>query len=360
MKTDLKPENIVKKVIAGLGALLGAAVGFTLGGVPGAIIGTLIGVTIGLLVDSLIFDNDGVLSESEIAKSLMFALSAFAGGAIGFLIGGPGGALIGAVVGTGVFATLLGIDFFSKGGNHDVIKSLVPALGTFAGAAIGFLVGGPGGAVVGAMLGLGVSFLLSDLAFTDRSGWRASDYAKAIIGAVAPFVGAMIGFAVGGPGGALIGATIGLGISFFLGASEMEGENLARKIFGPIITWCQEAHRWIQDVLNGLSLVSINKRAERIQNDGSIYLQGFASGGFPDEGQLFMARESGPELVGTMGGRTAVANNQEITEGIRQAVYDAMTASNANGNNDVSVRVYLDSREIKAGQQRLNRAWGVG
>ena len=91
-----------------------------------------------------------------------------------------------------------------------------------------------------------------------------------------------------------------------------------------------------------------------------IFSGGFASGGFPDEGQLFMARESGPELVGTMGGRTAVANNQEITEGIRQAVYDAMTASNANGNNDVSVRVYLDSREIKAGQQRLNRAWGVG
>lgn len=90
-----------------------------------------------------------------------------------------------------------------------------------------------------------------------------------------------------------------------------------------------------------------------------IFSGGFASGGFPDEGQLFMARESGPELVGTMGGRTAVANNQEITEGIRQAVYDAMTASNANGNNDVSVRVYLDSREIKAGQQRLNRAWGV-
>jgi hypothetical protein len=34
-------------------------------------------------------------------------------------------------------------------------------------------------------------------------------------------------------------------------------------------------------------------------------------------------------------------------------------AANGNGNNDVSVRVFLDSREIKAGQQRLNRAWGV-
>lgn len=84
----------------------------------------------------------------------------------------------------------------------------------------------------------------------------------------------------------------------------------------------------------------------------------FANGGYPSEGQLFFASEQGPELVGTMGGRTAVANNDQIVEGIRQGVYDAVVAANANGNSDVSVRVYLDSREIKAGQERLARAWG--
>ena len=85
----------------------------------------------------------------------------------------------------------------------------------------------------------------------------------------------------------------------------------------------------------------------------------FALGGFPDDGQLFIAREAGPELVGTMGGRTAVANNDQIVEGIRQGVYDAVVAANANGNSDVSVRVYLDSREIRAGQHRLGMATGV-
>lgn len=86
----------------------------------------------------------------------------------------------------------------------------------------------------------------------------------------------------------------------------------------------------------------------------------FASGGFPQEGQLFLAREAGPELVGTMGGRTAVANNQEITEGIRQAVYDAMVASNTDGGNgDYVVKVYLDGKEIKSSQTRLARATGV-
>lgn len=46
----------------------------------------------------------------------------------------------------------------------------------------------------------------------------------------------------------------------------------------------------------------------------------FAAGGFPSEGQLFIAREAGPELVGNLGNRTAVANNDQITEGIRQAL----------------------------------------
>lgn len=49
----------------------------------------------------------------------------------------------------------------------------------------------------------------------------------------------------------------------------------------------------------------------------------FASGGFPDNGQLFIAREAGPELVGTIGDRNAVANNDQIISGIRAGVEDA-------------------------------------
>lgn len=56
---------------------------------------------------------------------------------------------------------------------------------------------------------------------------------------------------------------------------------------------------------------------------------GYATGGFPAEGSLFFANEAGPELVGTIGGRTAVASNDEIT-GIRDAVY-------ASGNEQASL-----------------------
>ena len=48
----------------------------------------------------------------------------------------------------------------------------------------------------------------------------------------------------------------------------------------------------------------------------------YQNGGFPQTADLFYANENGvPELVGTMGGRTAVASGTEIT-GISNAIYD--------------------------------------
>lgn len=55
---------------------------------------------------------------------------------------------------------------------------------------------------------------------------------------------------------------------------------------------------------------------------------GFADGGFPNAGQLFIAREAGAEMVGSLGGHTAVANNDQIVEGIREGVEAAMERQN--------------------------------
>ena len=49
-------------------------------------------------------------------------------------------------------------------------------------------------------------------------------------------------------------------------------------------------------------------------------------------------------MVGSMNGRTAVANQQEITEGIREGVYDAMVS--ALGNGKLTANVYLDGKQI--------------
>jgi hypothetical protein len=50
----------------------------------------------------------------------------------------------------------------------------------------------------------------------------------------------------------------------------------------------------------------------------------YAAGGFPDTGQLFIANEAGPEMVGRIGNKTGVANKDQITTGIAQAVSGAM------------------------------------
>lgn len=128
---------------------------------------------------------------------------------------------------------------------------------------------------------------------------------------------------------------------------------------GGLISAVADAISWLHGLFDGLNAVA-NSNAARIEADGSVYLQGFASGGFPDAGQLFVARESGPEMVGTMNGSTAVANNQEIVEGIREGVFEAVSAAMLNsGDREIGVKVYLDGREIRNSQSRLSRAMGV-
>lgn len=74
----------------------------------------------------------------------------------------------------------------------------------------------------------------------------------------------------------------------------------------------------------------------------------YANGGFPDAGQLFIANESGPEMVGSIGGKTAVANNDQIVEAIAQGVFRAVTeAMNGNsGNRKQEIVIYLDGKAM--------------
>lgn len=75
----------------------------------------------------------------------------------------------------------------------------------------------------------------------------------------------------------------------------------------------------------------------------------FARGGFPDSGQMFVAREAGPELVGRIGRRTAVANNDQIVQGIASAVRSAMSGVNnpsAGGTTRITVQNVLNGKAI--------------
>lgn len=62
-------------------------------------------------------------------------------------------------------------------------------------------------------------------------------------------------------------------------------------------------------------------------------VRGYATGGYPKTGELFFARENGtPEMVGKMGGNTAVANNEQIVTGISSGVSKGVSDANREQN----------------------------
>lgn len=71
----------------------------------------------------------------------------------------------------------------------------------------------------------------------------------------------------------------------------------------------------------------------------------YASGGTPQSAELFMAREAGPELVGRIGSKTAVMNNNQIVSsvaaGVRQAVAEGMSMANRGGGSTAPYEIHV-------------------
>ena len=84
----------------------------------------------------------------------------------------------------------------------------------------------------------------------------------------------------------------------------------------------------------------------------------------PIYSQLFIAREAGPELVGTIGGRTAVANNDQIVDSVSRGVFDAVRSALVSGhsntqNRPLEVKLYLDGRQITNTVERVQKERGL-
>ena len=116
------------------------------------------------------------------------------------------------------------------------------------------------------------------------------------------------------------------------------------------------ASEWnkIADKLNGEHEIGSEKM--------KIDLPRFARGGFPEDG-LFMANHS--ELVGSFAnGKTAVANNGQIIEGISAGVYNAFAkaaSSNNGGSKYISNEIIVDgeviARTVTKAQEKQNRRY---
>ena len=89
-----------------------------------------------------------------------------------------------------------------------------------------------------------------------------------------------------------------------------------------------------------------------LKADGGIFVNGkwqdvaqYASGTVnAPVGQMFVARERGPELVGTIGGHTAVMNNDQIVSSVASGVYQAVKSatSQQTSSQPQVFNIYLD------------------
>lgn len=128
------------------------------------------------------------------------------------------------------------------------------------------------------------------------------------------------------------------------------GENIVKSISQGINNCSDLIKNSLKNILQNDIQISTNAN---IQVTGKA-ISGFATGGYPEKAQLFYAREDGkPEMVGKIGNQTAVANNEQITEGIANAVYKgycaAMNSRIATGGETKVThisKVYLAEREI--------------
>lgn len=95
-------------------------------------------------------------------------------------------------------------------------------------------------------------------------------------------------------------------------------------------------------------------RTSTTKADGGVFKNGrwhdiaqYASGGLPTTGQMFIAREAGPELVGRLGGGTAVMNNDQIVASVSAGVYKAVaSAMRQYGGTNVSVMLQGDAQDL--------------
>ncbi len=144
-------------------------------------------------------------------------------------------------------------------------------------------------------------------------------------------VGTKIGDAIGGAFKAVINAIIGFAELMINGF--LKGINLAIGIVNKI---------------PGVEIKKINL----------LTIPKLADGGLVSAGQVFVAREAGPELVGTFGAKSAVMNNSQIVEAVSRGVYNAVSsAMGSGGSYTFNISNQLDGREI--GKQVIKYHNGV-
>ena len=148
--------------------------------------------------------------------------------------------------------------------------------------------------------------------------------------------------------------------------------NYALAVIEGFINKIIDGWNWLKEKINSLSIdipewLGGGKLGFNLAMSSHVELPRLAEGGFPAEGQMFIAREAGPEMVGSIGRRTAVANNDQIVSGIAGGVAEANEEQNMLLREQNSLLrailekesgVYIDSKKITNSVEKYQRERG--
>ena len=329
-----------------------------------------------------------------------FIFKAFGKSAVAKAITAGGGTISTGLIGAAIGGIVAGIPMFVTGVYDAIVNGLntlngllIPAGSTLAATGIGAIigtaigsVGGPVGAAIGALVGLVIG-ALTDLGILIYQKWDeiCAFFAPAAewfnINVVQPISGFFSGLWDGISSWAIKSwnkiSTVFSGIAAWFDA------NVIRPIvgfftdlwtditviFGKVVGFFKGI---INGVLSGLNsaisyafggINSILRSIRGFSIAGFTPFSGLreisvpqipmlADGGFVDQGQLFIAREAGAEMVGSIGRRTAVANNDQIVEGIATATRE--------GNEDLINALYAVAQQIIAEMRNQDNGGGGG
>ena len=146
-------------------------------------------------------------------------------------------------------------------------------------------------------------------------------------------------------------------------------KSIFKGVFDRLVNIVKTPINLIIDIINGfirgLNRIKVPKWVPSIGGKGINIptIPKFEDGGYPDS-DLFLANENGiPEMVGRIGNQTAVANNDQITDAISNAVLQAINNSNFGNNSGGPTTIYIGNKKVYEGfgdhVQRENDRYGT-
>lgn len=367
-------ENKVMAVISGIMAAVGVGL-LAIGAIiafSGANVPLGIGLMIGgaLLLGSAVALNWGgvtdktqtviadIMETVSVGLLAIGAILAFSGAniplGIGLMIGGA--ALLASAVALKWKALKQNIgsviaDILQKIGGALIVIGAVLA---FSGIALPLGIGLMAAGAVSLLVGQGMSEIN-----WDKLKGKVSSIVSTMLGIVGNallVVGAILAFS-----GIALPLGIGLmvaGAGALIASSAMKVDwnavpNQIRKVMNSVISWVEKGINKVISLINSfgfswdvpewLQKVVGFEKFEVSFALSKVSIPRLANGGIVNEGQAFIARERGPELVGNVGSKTAVMNNDQIVESVSNGVYramkEAMSENTEDGQTEINVYV---------------------